>query len=341
MTPSTEAYSLTIAPTCHTGWELCKRRMAVKSLRTRALYPLLACFILLIARPIGSAAQAVPTDDSYTASNRPRSTNGEAAGLMVGSNPHEDQSGVRRAYIRFGLSELPNGTTGKQISKASLVLFANGHMTPGKIDVFRVTSGWNEETLDFFNAPSVPLKPEVAGFQVGEPNSFVMIDVTPLVQAWVDGTLANHGLALVPSSGSSIDVTFDSKENTGTSHPARLEIMLASQGGGQGPIGPMGPMGPTGARGPQGPNGPAGANGATGPAGPIGPLGPAGPTGPGGATGAIGPAGPVGPMGPAGVQGPAGPVGLTGATGAVGPQGPVGLTGATGALGPTGPVGSM
>src|SRR4029077_8264451 len=74
----------------------------------------------------------------------------------------------------------------------------------------------------------------------------------------------------VPSSGSSIAVSFDSKENTSTSHDPELTVSMVSAG----PPGPTGPAGPTGATGPQGPQGP---QGATGPAGPQGPQGLPGP----------------------------------------------------------------
>jgi hypothetical protein len=58
--------------------------------------------------------------------------------------------------------------------------------------------------------------------------------------------LTNNGIALVPSSGSSILVSFDSKENILTSHAAELELTLASAG----PQGVKGDTGATGAVGP-------------------------------------------------------------------------------------------
>jgi len=105
-----------------------------------------------------------------------------------------------------------------------------------------------------------------------------------MVKNWLDGVLPNNGVALLPSAGSAINVFFDSKEATATSHPAQLLIFLQNQG----PVGPIGPQGPQGSQGPAGPQGPPGNSGATGPAGPAGPQG---------ATGLAGPQGPQGPQG--------------------------------------------
>jgi hypothetical protein len=53
-----------------------------------------------------------------------------------------------------------------------------------------------------------------------------MADVTALVQAWVGGSLANNGLALVAHT-SNTSVQFDTKE-AGTGQDARLEITLSA-----------------------------------------------------------------------------------------------------------------
>jgi hypothetical protein len=120
-------------------------------------------------------------------------------------------------------------------------------------------------------------------------DQYVQIDVTTLVEDWVNGTMPNDGLALalVGTTGS---FSFDSKESTLTSHQPELEIVLS------------GPAGAQGAQGPQGATGPAGAAGPQGPAGPAGPQGLRGPQGLPGTAGAQGPAGPTGPKGILAVQ---------------------------------------
>jgi hypothetical protein len=65
-------------------------------------------------------------------------------------------------------------------------------------------------------------------------NQFVLIDITPLVQEWEEGTEANDGIALALTTGAG-NFSFDSKEATDTSHEPELEIVLT------GPTGPQGP----------------------------------------------------------------------------------------------------
>src|SRR5437763_635412 len=84
---------------------------------------------------------------------------------------------------------------------------------------------------------------------------YYVIDVTQAVKDWLDyqngtGGHQNFGLVLQASSGSSISVTFESKESTTTSHNAELSVVLS------GPLGPQGPQGQQGIQGTQGPPGP-------------------------------------------------------------------------------------
>lgn len=112
------------------------------------------------------------------------------------------------------------------------------------------------------------------------------------MQAWVNGTQANLGLAIRGASPT-LNIAVDSKENADTGHPMELEVVLEG--------GPAGPPGSVGATGPQGPVGPPG------PEGPPGPQGLAGLPGPEGPQGLQGLQGEPGPPGPQGDQGPPGP----------------------------------
>jgi hypothetical protein len=147
---------------------------------------------------------------------------------------------------------------------------------------------------------------KIADLPINSGSDFISIDVTTWVKAWVSGTLVNEGFQIEPgASVTTLNLYFDSKEATQTSHEPRLEIELSN-------VGPQGPAGPTGATGPAGPTGPTGGQGLTGLQGPpgvpglpgaIGPQGIAGLPGPPGANGAIGLTGPAGPSGPAGPAG--------------------------------------
>jgi len=233
----------------------------------------LVVVLAILSFTSSAAAQLSPTDDSFTNANQPTTNFGSNVALKL------DGSANKNVYIRFDLSGLPAGTVGSQVSKAELVLFPSTVSTPGNFDLFRVTSSWNENAVTFNNAPSHAGTADASRVSITVVNGYLAVDITSLVKNWVDGVLPNNGLALLPSSGSTISVFFDSKESTTTSHPAQLLVFLQNQGP-VGPTGPQGPQGATGPAGPAGPQGPQGNAGATGPQGPQGSIGPAGPQGP-------------------------------------------------------------
>src|SRR5579885_1602709 len=248
--------------------------------------------LVLLALPL--FAQAPPSADTFVSSATPKTNYGPSITLVVGQGS--------TAYIQFNLSGVPTGAT---VSKAMLRLYVDAVVTNGAFDVYRLNNAWSENTLTY-NTPPPALGTSATG---GHPisitsasfNQFLLIDITSLVQGWVNGTIANNGVALALT-GSNGYFSFDSKESLLTGNGPELEIALSGTGP-QGPPGPQGPAGPQGAQGPQGPTGPQGQTGATG------------------ATGPTGPTGPMGPKGDTGAPGPAGPQGQTGATGPTGPQG--------------------
>jgi hypothetical protein len=213
-------------------------------------FALLAMLLVPIAR-LGFS-QAPPTDDSFTNGANKSQTNGTAPLLAV-------QKGSD-TYIRFNLETLPPNPT---ITKATLRLYVDAVAAPGSFDVYQVDSSWSEAKLSYKNAP-VPGTSVTGGnptaITASSLHQFVLIDITTLVQYWVDGTVPNDGivLALTTPGGA---FSFDSKENDLTSHHPELGIALG--GSGTGGTGPPGPPGPTGPAGPQGPTGPAGLAGST------------------------------------------------------------------------------
>jgi len=290
----------------------------------------LLAFAGLCLVPFESAAQtAPPIADTFS--------NSAKATTNYGTNPMMMVQPGYTSFVQFNLSPLPAGAV---VEKATLRLFLDSVTGKGQIDVYEAKNAWSEALLNYNNEPllgasATGLHP--VSLNTSTLNQFVLIDITPLVTGWVNGTIPNNGvaIALVGSTGS---FSFDTKESTLTSHHPELEIVLqgpTGPAGATGPIGPVGPVGPAGAK------GSTGATGATGPAGPTGPIGPIGPAGAKGSTGATGATGPAGPTGLTGANGATGSTGATGATGPAGAIGPTGATGATGAQGPIGPGGPI
>ena len=290
----------------------------------------LSSLLVLLALPLSSFAQAPLTDDAHVSLS--------VSNVNQGTNANLNVSAGENIYLKFKLSStLLANTPGSEVGRATLKLYIANIHTAGKLDIYTVSGAWDESSITGNNAP--PLGSLVTTTaQIGEDQrgKFLVIDITSLVQQWLgddgQGTngLANNGLALVAHSIDATTpavarLTFDSKENSQTSHEAQLNVQLNSTAGQQGPPGPQGDPGPTGPQGPAGPTGPQGPQGETGATGPQGPSGPQGPQGPQGSTGATGATGATGPQGPSGPQGPQGVQGNVGPQGPAGPQGAKGL----------------
>ncbi|MGH9393592.1 MAG: DUF7594 domain-containing protein, partial [Terriglobales bacterium] len=142
--------------------------------------------------------------------------------------------------VQFDLTQLPAGLTGSQILRATLTLFANHVNVAGLVTVHVADGGWTETGVNGNAAPAPGAT--VGSVSVASANAFVTLDVTAAVQNWMNGG-ENDGFLIEAASGASVQ--FDSKENPSTSHPAQLNLYLASTG-------PVGPAGPPGAPGPPG-----------------------------------------------------------------------------------------
>ena len=347
----------------------------------RVLLIFAVALVLLVMSPSQIAAQSgTVTDDAFLSNNattQKLNLAGQGISLIVAGSSATVGSvpvGATTTYIKFQLSSsLPPNVAAANVIKATLKLYLSPLTAPtGAIDIYPITGSWSESTLSSSSTPTLAASPFAPGINVGGANSFVVVDVTQLVQEWLSGSIANDGIALVAHTNSTYAV-FDSKESTVTSHEPRLEIVLAN-GGPQGAAATI-QVGPTTTLGPNGQASvtnsgtanaavlnfalPQGQPGATGPAGTAATLtvgttstgmpgSQAMVTNAGTANAALlnflipqGPVGATGPQGPAGATGSQGSVGPQGPVGQTGPQGPVGPPGATGASGAVGPIGAQ
>jgi len=145
-----------------------------------------------------------------------------------------------RAFARFDLASLPDHA---HIDKAVLRLWVTEVSCGGKVEIVPVLEDWHEWGV---TAQAPPLLGTAVGtFDLarGRARRFVSVDVTDLVREWLDGGLANRGLALVGSELDPVCATFSTKEGTLTGHAPELEVAVSSPGV-EGPPGPPGPPGP-------------------------------------------------------------------------------------------------
>src|SRR6202034_1367891 len=208
-------------------------------------------WIALLSLPL--LAQAPPSADTFVSNSTPKLNYGPSIILAVGPGTS--------SYVQFNLSGIPAGAT---ISKATLRLYVDAVSGSGTLDVFQVTSSWTENKVTYNTRPTQQSVSAIVGSSIpitsASYNQFLLIDITPLAQGWLNGTIPNNGVALALTSGSGT-FSIDSKESLLTGNGPELEIALAS---GSGPQGAAGPAGPQGSAGPAGAIGPQGVPGATG-----------------------------------------------------------------------------
>lgn len=183
----------------------------------RRLLRILAVISVCVLSAIAFAQSGPPSADVLTYSNTPNTNYGTYTSLFV-----QKGSVTSKSYIKFNLGTLPSGVN---VSKATLRLFVDQVAAPGSFDVYQLNGAWGESTLTYNNAPALGTSAtgnHPIAFTSSTLNQFIVIDITALVQGWMNGSIANNGVALglTTSSGA---VAFDSKESIYTSHQPELE----------------------------------------------------------------------------------------------------------------------
>lgn len=214
----------------------------------RRLLPLVS-----LVAPIAAYGQINPNENSFTDTSNPMKNYASSAVLELAS----ETAGRKTVYIQFDLAPIPASYSGANIAKATLKVFAANVTHAGTFNVVFVKGSWSEKTITASMSPalggSIALNVPLTTAQIDD---FVLVDVTPAVQAWLNGTVPNDGLALEANNPLVAGI-----QSAVKGHSPELDIVFAA------PPGPSGPAGPPGAPGPQG---------AQGPQGPLGPIGPAG-----------------------------------------------------------------
>src|SRR5260370_13688984 len=123
------------------------------------------------------AQQATLTDDAQTSAKE--------ANRNFGSNESLQVTTTDKSFIKFKLTpNLPAGTIGGHIGKATLKVFVSDVANAGQITIYRVTGAWTEQSITDASAP--PLGAVVTTLNIDASNigKWVTIDVTQLVKHW-------------------------------------------------------------------------------------------------------------------------------------------------------------
>lgn len=182
----------------------------------------------LYTLPPSAGAVLLPlASDAHTVSSLATRNRGTATSLELAGPPISTTT--KNVYLQFGLATIPSGIGADDVAKATLTVFPNTvtGTLPGAFDVVLVTSPWAESLVTYASPPSLgAVEQSALPLIPTDKNEFITIDVTNAVKAWLNGSLPNNGLALVPTVGVGVNVKFDSKENTSKSQPPQLEVTL-------------------------------------------------------------------------------------------------------------------
>jgi hypothetical protein len=187
----------------------------MKNLKTRVAVLLLSTLCLSTS----AYTQITPLGDAYTNSSDPATNYGSKTLLDV-------DGATQITYIQFNLLSIP---TGASVSQATLKLYVNAVTTAGSFEVYAVNGAWTESKITYDLAPALgSVIDSGVALTTADKNQYILIPMTSTVQEWVNTPSSNNGIALVAIG--SFNATFDSKENTTTSHPAELDVVFAGDG---------------------------------------------------------------------------------------------------------------
>src|SRR6185436_15692026 len=133
--------------------------------------------------------------------------------------------------MKFDISQLLNaGVSSSEVSKATLKLYTTAVTGQGTFDVYQITSSWTEGTVTYNTRPPMTLITAggtcPSGLQcVSTASKYLLVDITSLLQSWLNAPSSNYGLALKPNA-TTISVTLESKESTTTSHAPEVDVVL-------------------------------------------------------------------------------------------------------------------
>ncbi len=192
-------------------------RGVMRTSNTAVLFPSLR--VLMLFSAVLTFGQITPSDDAYTLTTTPKRNYGGSGSLQL-------ESGKATVFLRFDLSSIPSTYTSSNIAKATLKLYANSVTKPGNFNVNYVLGSWSEKTITAQKAPAIGTT-IASGLTVtaGSKDSYISVDVTTALCAWLDRSQDNDGIALVANHPLKMD--FASKEYDSASHSPELGIVFS------------------------------------------------------------------------------------------------------------------
>jgi hypothetical protein len=144
--------------------------------------------------------------DSWTSSTAPTTNYGNNTFFTVG----KASSAILNSYIEFNLSNI---SSINDINEVWLYLYVSSQMSSPIVNIYHVTSSWNELNITWNNSPTTnsyiyDSKKTLSGWNVW--------NITSLTKSWINGTIQNYGIFLNASlsTGTWNFSSFSSRENS-------------------------------------------------------------------------------------------------------------------------------
>jgi hypothetical protein len=186
-----------------------------------------ACAALLVAGPALADTTLAPSQVAAVTANQPNQTspNGETVGGFVTVNYND--GAFNYGLVQFDL-------TGQDpVSAAVLSLSHVFNAADATFGLFEVVSAWDPATVTFNTRPSNAPNPFATFQTFGADNGGTdyLVEVTGMVNDWISGAHANHGLALIRTDNLNPFLYFQGSETPCCGgHGPRLLLTSASSG---------------------------------------------------------------------------------------------------------------
>ena len=169
--------------------------------------------------PTIAATMTVPdisgAEDTYISSQNPGTNYYKSSYLHAGNL---SGYGTLRSLVKF--KYLPALPAGARITKAYLNLFMYLGSTEGtSINLYRLTSQWDESSAKWSNAPAYQSDAILTSFS-SAPNSLWEMDITSLVQSWYSGQNPNYGIMVTAAYETNPKLSFFSSNAVGNPNPS-------------------------------------------------------------------------------------------------------------------------
>ena len=184
-----------------------------------------------VTTPGGSGSSATTytagvTDDTYI--DRATATQNYGSAAQLETYYQFFTTNIRRSLYRFDIASagIPPGT---QISSAVAKIYVVGIEATNS--VHEITADWDESTATWDSIESDHNSATIASIPSSSPaGAFVDVNITALVQSWVNGAADNFGIMIKTTSIGSDLTEFASKEFADASKHPYLEITVGGSG---------------------------------------------------------------------------------------------------------------